>query len=156
MRILLLAVGQKMPAWIEQGYQEYAQRMPAEARLELKEISPGKRGKNADIKRIVEDEGQRLIAAIPRSAHIVVLDVDGRGHSTEQLAQRMDDWMHSGQDICLLVGGPEGLSAECRALAHEKWSLSPLTFPHPLVRVILAEQLYRAWSVLRNHPYHRA
>lgn len=156
MRILLLAVGQKMPAWIEQGYQEYAQRMPAEARLELKEIASGKRGKNADIKRIVEDEGQRLIAAIPRSAHIVVLDVEGRGHSTEQLAQRMDDWMHSGQDICLLVGGPEGLSAECRALAHEKWSLSPLTFPHPLVRVILAEQLYRAWSVLRNHPYHRA
>lgn len=156
MRILLLAVGQKMPAWIEQGYQEYAQRMPAEARLELKEIAPGKRGKNADIKRIIEDEGQRLIAAIPRSAHIVVLDVEGRGHSTGQLAQRMDDWMHSGQDICLLVGGPEGLSAECRALAHEKWSLSPLTFPHPLVRVILAEQLYRAWSVLRNHPYHRA
>lgn len=156
MRILLLAVGQKMPTWIEQGYQEYAQRMPAEARLELKEIAPGKRGKNADIKRIVEDEGQRLIAAIPRSAHIVVLDVEGRAYSTEQLAQRMDDWMHSGQDICLLVGGPEGLSAECRALAHEKWSLSPLTFPHPLVRVILAEQLYRAWSVLRNHPYHRA
>lgn len=156
MRILLLAVGQKMPAWIEQGYQEYAQRLPAEARLELKEIAPGKRGKNADIKRIVEDEGQRLIAAIPRSAHIVVLDVEGRGHSTEQLAQRMDEWMHSGQDICLLVGGPEGLSAECRALADEKWSLSPLTFPHPLVRVILAEQLYRAWSVLRNHPYHRA
>lgn len=156
MRILLLAVGQKMPAWIEQGYQEYAQRMPAEARLELKEIAPGKRGKNADIKRIVEDEGQRLIAAIPRGAHIVVLDVEGRGHSTEQLAQRMDEWMHSGQDICLLVGGPEGLSAECRALADEKWSLSALTFPHPLVRVILAEQLYRAWSVLRNHPYHRA
>lgn len=156
MRILLLAVGQKMPAWIEQGYQEYAQRMPAEARLELKEIAPGKRGKNADIKRIVEDEGQRLIAAIPRSAHVVVLDVEGRSHSTEQLAQRMDDWMHSGQDICLLVGGPEGLSAECRALANEKWSLSALTFPHPLVRVILAEQLYRAWSVLRNHPYHRA
>jgi len=156
MRILLLAVGQKMPSWIEQGYQQYAQRMPAEARLELKEIAPGKRGKNADIKRIVEDEGQRLIAAIPRSAHIVVLDVEGRGHSTEQLAQRMDDWMHSGQDICLLVGGPEGLSAECRTLADEKWSLSPLTFPHPLVRVILAEQLYRAWSVLRNHPYHRA
>lgn len=156
MRILLLAVGQKMPAWIEQGYQEYAQRMPAEARLELKEIAPGKRGKNADIRRIVEDEGRRLIDAIPRSAHIVLLDVEGRSHSTEQLAQRMDDWMHSGQDICLLVGGPEGLSAECRALAHERWSLSSLTFPHPLVRVILAEQLYRAWSVLRNHPYHRA
>jgi len=124
--------------------------------LELKEIAPGKRGKNADIKRIVEDEGVRLKAAIPKSAHIVVLDVKGQSHNTEQLAQRLDTWMHAGQDICLLVGGPEGLSDTCRALAHEKWSLSSLTFPHPLVRVILAEQLYRAWSVLRNHPYHRA
>ncbi|VAW56629.1 23S rRNA (pseudouridine(1915)-N(3))-methyltransferase [hydrothermal vent metagenome] len=156
MRILLLAVGQKMPSWVEQGYKEYAQRMPAEAKLELKEISPGKRGKNADIKRIVDEEGKRLKAAIPKSAYIVVLDVQGRSHSTKQLSQRLDNWMHSGQDICLLVGGPEGLSDECRALAHEKWSLSDLTFPHPLVRVILAEQLYRAWSVLRNHPYHRA
>ncbi len=156
MRILLLAVGQKMPLWIEQGYKEYAHRMPAEAKLEIKEIAPGKRGKNADIKRIVEEEGVRLKAAIPKSAHIVVLDVNGQSHTTEQLSQRLDSWMHCGQDICLLVGGPEGLSDQCRALAHEKWSLSTLTFPHPLVRVILAEQLYRAWSVLRNHPYHRA
>lgn len=145
-----------MPAWIEQGYQEYAHRMPAEARLELKEIAPGKRGKNADIKRIVKEEGQRLKAAVPGSSHVVVLDVKGRSYTTEQLARRMDDWMHSGQDVCLLVGGPEGLSEECQNLANEKWSLSALTFPHPLVRVILAEQLYRAWSVLRNHPYHRA
>ncbi len=145
-----------MPDWIEKGYKEYAQRMPAEAKLELKEIAPGKRGKNADISRIVEDECERIQAAIPRSSHIVVLDVEGRSYSTEQLAQRMNDWMHSGQDICLLVGGPEGLSEQCRSLAQEKWSLSALTFPHPLVRVILAEQLYRAWSVLRNHPYHRA
>ncbi len=145
-----------MPDWIEKGYKEYAQRMPAEAKLELKEIAPGKRGKNADISRIVEDECERIQAAIPRSSHIVVLDVEGRSYSTEQLAQRMNDWMHSGQNICLLVGGPEGLSEQCRSLAQEKWSLSALTFPHPLVRVILAEQLYRAWSVLRNHPYHRA
>lgn len=156
MRLLLLAVGQKMPAWVEQGYKEYAQRMPAEARLELIEIAPGKRGKNADIRRIVDEEGARIQAAIPKSAHIVVLDVEGKSYSTEQLAQRMDNWMHSGQDICLLVGGPEGLSSEVRAMANEKWSLSALTFPHPLVRVVLAEQLYRAWSVLRNHPYHRA
>ena len=156
MRIQILAVGQKMPGWIETGYKEYAQRMPAEAKLELKEIAPGKRGKNADISRILEEEGERIRAAIPKSSHIVVLDVKGRSYSTEQLAQRMNDWMHSGQDICLLIGGPEGLSEHCRSLANEKWSLSALTFPHPLVRVILAEQLYRAWSVLRNHPYHRA
>ena len=156
MRIHLLAVGQKMPSWVEQGYREYAQRMPSEARLELKEIAPGKRGKNADIKRIVQDEGQRLQQSIPKNSRIVVLDVKGKSWSTEQLAERLGDWMQSGQDVSLLVGGPEGLSSECMALADERWSLSALTFPHPLVRVILAEQLYRAWSVLRNHPYHRA
>jgi len=155
MRINLLAVGQKMPTWVELGYKEYAHRMPAEAKLELKEIAPGKRGKNADINRIVQDEGQRIQAAIPKNNRIVVLDVKGKSWSTEQLADRLGDWMQSGQDISLLVGGPEGLSAECRSMADEKWSLSALTFPHPLVRVILAEQLYRAWSVLRNHPYHR-
>lgn len=156
MKINLIAVGQKMPSWVEQGYQEYAQRMPTEAKLELKEIAPGKRGKNADIKRIVQDEGQRIQAAIPKNNRIVVLDVKGKALSTEQLAERLGDWMQSGQDISLLVGGPEGLSDDCIAMADEKWSLSPLTFPHPLVRVILSEQLYRAWSVLRNHPYHRA
>jgi len=155
MRINLLAVGQKMPTWVELGYKEYAHRMPAEAKLELKEIAPGKRGKNADINRIVQDEGQRIQAAIPKNNRIVVLDVKGKSWSTEQLADRLGDWMQSGQDISLLVGGPEGLSEECRSMADEKWSLSALTFPHPLVRVILAEQLYRAWSVLRNHPYHR-
>jgi len=156
MRIHVIAVGQKMPGWVEQGYREYAQRLPAETRLELKEIAPGKRGKNADIARIVQDEGQRMQAAIPKNSRIVVLDVGGSRWSTEQLAERLDDWMQSGQDVSLLVGGPEGLSDDCRSLAQESWSLSPLTFPHPLVRIILAEQLYRAWSVLRNHPYHRA
>ena len=156
MKLHLLAVGQKMPAWVEQGYQEYAQRMPAEVELVLREISPGKRGKNADISRIMQEEGQRIQMAIPKNNHIVALDVKGKAWSTEQLAQRLGQWMQSGQDVALLVGGPDGLSQACRDQADEYWSLSPLTFPHPLVRVILAEQLYRAWSVLRNHPYHRA
>jgi 23S rRNA (pseudouridine1915-N3)-methyltransferase len=156
MKIHLLAVGQKMPGWVEAGFDEYAHRMPAEARLELKEIPAARRGKNADIPRILQDECLRLQAALPKSSHIVALDVKGKAWSTEQLATRLGEWMQSGQDVVLLVGGPEGLSAECRALAHEHWSLSPLTFPHPLVRIIVAEQLYRAWSVLRNHPYHRA
>jgi 23S rRNA (pseudouridine1915-N3)-methyltransferase len=156
MKIHLLAVGQKMPAWVEDGYQEYAHRMPPEVRLELKEITAGKRGKNADVARILYEEGQRLQAAIPKNAHIVALDVKGKTFSTEQLASRLGEWMQSGQDIALLVGGPEGLSDECRDLAQEHWSLSKLTFPHPLVRIIVAEQLYRAWSVLKNHPYHRA
>ena len=156
MRIHLIAVGQKMPAWVEQGYREYAQRMPAEVRLELKEIAPGKRGKNADISRIIQDECQRTQSSIPKNSRVVVLDVKGHAWSTAQLATRLGDWMQSGQDVALLVGGPEGLSDECRSLAQESWSLSALTFPHPLVRIIVAEQLYRAWSVLRNHPYHRA
>lgn len=156
MRIQLIAVGQKMPSWVEQGFDEYAHRMPPEARLELKEIAAAKRGKNADIPRILQDECQRIQTALAKNSRIVVLDVKGSAWSTEQLAQRMGDWMQSGQDVSLLVGGPEGLSEECRARADERWSLSPLTFPHPLVRIIVAEQLYRAWSVLRNHPYHRA
>lgn len=156
MKINLLAVGQKMPSWVEQGYEEYAHRMPSEVKLKLKEIAPGNRGKNADLKRIIQDEGQRIQSAIPKNNRIIVLDVKGRAWSTEQLAERMAFWMQSGQDVSLLVGGPEGLSDEVSRLADERWSLSALTFPHPLVRVILAEQLYRAWSVLRNHPYHRA
>ena len=156
MKIQLLAVGQKMPAWVDAGYNEYAQRMPTEVRVELKEIVAGKRGKNADIARLVHEEGQRLQAAIPKSAHIVALDVKGKSFSTEQLAVRLGEWMQSGQDVALLVGGPEGLSTACRDLAHEHWSLSTLTFPHPLVRILIAEQLYRAWTVLKNHPYHRA
>jgi len=145
-----------MPSWVEQGYKEYAQRLPAEARLELKEIAPGKRGKNADIKRIVQDEGQRIVSSLPKNSHVVVLDVKGRPWSTEQLSERLDAWMQSGQDIALMIGGPEGLSDECRALGREHWSLSTLTFPHPLVRIIVAEQLYRAWTILKNHPYHRS
>jgi len=156
MKLHLLAVGQKMPAWVEQGYQEYAQRMPAEVQLVLREINPGKRGKNADISRIMLEEGQRIQMAIPKNTHIVALDVKGKAWSTEQLAESLGQWMQSGQDVALLVGGPDGLSQACRDQADEYWSLSSLTFPHPLVRVILAEQLYRAWSVLRNHPYHRA
>jgi len=156
MNIHLLAIGDRMPAWVQQGYQEYAKRLPQECSLRLLEIAAGKRGKNADIARILRDEGERMLAAIPKGARVLALEVNGREWSTEQLAQQLDSWMSSGQDIVLLVGGPEGLSEAARAAATQQWSLSPLTLPHPMVRVILAEQLYRAWSILRNHPYHRA
>ncbi|MGB5450778.1 MAG: 23S rRNA (pseudouridine(1915)-N(3))-methyltransferase RlmH [Sedimenticolaceae bacterium] len=156
MQIHLIAVGDKMPRWVRDGYVEYAKRLPSECALRLVEISAGKRGKNADIARIMHDESERLLGAVPKGATVVALEVGGRGWSTKQLAQRMDDWMNSGRDLALLVGGPDGLTDAARAAAAELWSLSPLTLPHPLVRVILAEQLYRAWSVLRNHPYHRA
>jgi len=156
MNIHLVAVGDKMPAWVQQGYQDYAKRLPRECRLRLVEIPPGKRGRNADIARAMRDEGQRMLAAIPRNTWVIALEVDGQTWSTAQLAQQLDNWLAGGQDIALLVGGPEGLAAEARAAAQQAWSLSPLTLPHPLVRILLSEQIYRAWSVLQNHPYHRA
>ena len=156
MNIHLVAVGEKMPSWVQQGYQDYAKRLPRECSLRLVEVPPGKRGKNADIARAMRDEGQRMLAAIPKGARVIALEVDGRTWSTRQLAQQLDSWLAGGQDIALLVGGPEGLAAEARAAAQQTWSLSPLTLPHPLVRVLLSEQIYRAWSILHNHPYHRA
>ena len=156
MHIHLIAVGEKLPRWVQQGYSEYAKRLPAECALRLVEIPAGRRGKNADITRTVRDESKRILAAVPKGATVVALEVGGRSWSTEQLAQQLDDWMGRGQDLALLVGGPDGLGEAARQAAGQHWSLSPLTLPHPLVRVVLAEQLYRAWSILRHHPYHRA
>ena len=144
-----------MPSWVQQGYDEYAKRLPRECELVLKEIAPGKRSKNSDVARIVKDEGERMIAAIPQGTYVVTLDITGKPWTTPELAQAMARWLESGQHIALLTGGPEGLAESAKQLARESWSLSKLTFPHPLVRIIVAEQLYRAWSILHNHPYHR-
>ncbi len=144
-----------MPDWVEQGYQEYAKRLPREFRLALKEIAPGKRGKNSDTVRIVRDEGERMLQATPSGAHIVTLDIPGKPWTTEQLSDALQRWQDNTQQVALMIGGPEGLAEEVRQQARESWSLSPLTFPHPLVRVIVAEQIYRAWSILKSHPYHR-
>jgi 23S rRNA (pseudouridine1915-N3)-methyltransferase len=156
MNIYLLAIGNRMPRWVEEGYGEYAKRLPAECALHLVEIPPGRRGKGADIARAQREEGERMLKAIPPNSRVVTLEIQGRPWSTEDLAQRLGGWMAGGRDLALLVGGPEGLAPGCLARAEDRWSLSPLTLPHPLVRVVLAEQLYRAWSILRNHPYHRA
>ncbi len=144
-----------MPGWVQQGYDEYARRMPKECELILKEVMPGKRGKNSDIARIVRDEGQRMIAAVPARTHIVTLDIPGKSWTTPELSNAMQRWLENGKNVALMVGGPEGLSDSVRELASESWSLSKLTFPHPLVRIVVAEQLYRAWSLMNNHPYHR-
>ena len=155
MNIYLLAVGNKMPDWVNKAYHEYGKRLNADCQLKLIEIAPGKRGKNADLVRIKRQEGEKLLAAIPKGSLVIALEVKGRAWSTEQLATQLDGWLHSGRDIALLIGGPEGLSEACVARADVKWSLSPLTLPHPMVRVILSEQIYRAYSILKNHPYHR-
>jgi len=156
MKIHLLAVGTKMSDWVTKGYKEYEHRLPAKCSLHLKEIPAEKRNKNSNVEAIKNKEAEKLKAAIPANCRVVALDVKGQSWSTEKLATRLQDWMMSGQDIALLVGGPDGLTPELLQLAQEKWSLSSLTFPHPLVRVILAEQLYRAYTITENHPYHRA
>lgn len=156
MQIHLIAVGDRMPGWVQTGYQAYAKRLPAECALHLVEVPAGKRGKNADLARLLRDETQRMLTAVPKNATVIALEVSGQAWSTAQLADQLDDWLHGGRDVALLVGGPEGLGQAARDAADQQWSLSKLTLPHPLVRVVVAEQLYRAWSVLRNHPYHRA
>ena len=155
MQIHLIAVGNRMPSWVRHGYEEYAVRLPHECRLNLIEISPLKRTKGADIDRIIEQEGEKILEAIPAGCLVIALEVQGKAWSTEDLSAQMESWMQQGVDVALLVGGPEGLSHACRERANQLWSLSPLTLPHPMVRVLLAEQLYRAWSILKNMPYHR-
>jgi len=156
MKIHLLAVGVRMPDWIKSGYAEYAGRLPRECRLNLIEIPAGKRSARADLPRLVRAEGERLLAAIPARSRVIALDERGREWSTTELAGQLTDWLQDGRDLSLLIGGPDGLDAACRDRAERLWSLSRLTLPHPLVRIVLAEQLYRAWSLLQNHPYHRA
>lgn len=155
MKIKLIAVGTRMPSWVNDGYNEYARRLPAEFSLELIEVALGQRGKNADIDRIIKREGEQMLASVDSSDYVIALEVNGRDWSTEKLAKQAEVWQMAGRNVVLLVGGPDGLSDACRARADQQWSLSPLTLPHPLVRVLLAEQLYRAWSITRNHPYHR-
>lgn len=153
MKLIVVAVGHRMPAWVDAGFNEYAGRMPREARIELKALKPAPRG--GHVKRAVEDEGGRILAALPRGCLKVVLDEDGVLLDTMELAQHFGRWRQAGQDVAFIVGGADGLAASVKQAATFTWSLSPLTLPHGLARVVLAEQLYRALSILHNHPYHR-
>lgn len=145
-----------MPAWVEAGFQDYAQRLPQrELKLELVELPLAARGKSIDPERAKHAEGEKLLER-SRDHHRIVLDERGSGWSSVELAARLKSWMQNGRDVALLVGGPDGHSAEVLAQADERWSLSKLTLPHALVRVLIAEQIYRAWSLTANHPYHRA
>jgi 23S rRNA (pseudouridine1915-N3)-methyltransferase len=155
MRIHLIAVGERMPAWVRAGCDDYAGRLPPKIRWRLREVPAGRRVKGADIARLVQAEGERLWAAAPADAYVVALDRGGRALDTEALARELEAAMGRGRDLAFLVGGPEGLSAQCLARAHARWSLSALTLAHPIVRVVFAEQMYRAWSILQRLPYHR-
>ena len=155
MQIHIIAIGNRMPAWVEAGYQEYAIRLPRECRLVLHEIPPGRRAKGADLRRLIEQEGQRQLAAVPAGARVVALDQSGKHMDTEALAAELKKRLAGGENLALLIGGPEGLAPECLQRAAESWALSKFTLAHPVVRVVLAEQLYRAWSIINNLPYHR-
>lgn len=155
MKIKLIAVGTKMPSWVSEGYNEYAKRLNQDIQLELIEVPAGKRGKKADLVRIKEKEGELMLAATAPQDSIIALDVKGKALSTEQMAEALSQLMREGRHVSLYIGGPEGLAPDCLKKADKKWSLSALTLPHPLVRVLIAEQLYRAWSILKGHPYHK-
>ena len=155
MRILLIAAGTRQPQWVRSGFEEYARRLRGNCTLELVEIPLGRRTSAGSARQAVEQEAGRTLRAIPRGARAVALHGRGSPWTTEQLAARLRAWMAGGAPVCLLVGGPDGLSSRVLERADERWSLSPLTLPHGLVRPLVAEALYRAWSLNRGHPYHR-
>ncbi|WP_404419852.1 23S rRNA (pseudouridine(1915)-N(3))-methyltransferase RlmH [Marinospirillum sp.] len=155
MKIRILAVGQKMPGWVEEGVKEYLRRLPADFRVVFEEIPLGQRRPGSDLQKALAKESDAMLARLKGKEKVIALDVKGKAWSSEQLSSQAEDWRMDGRDVALLIGGPDGLSAECLAQAEQRWSLSPLTLPHPLVRVLLAEQLYRAWTLLSGHPYHR-
>ena len=155
MRIHVVAIGRRGAGWERDGYLEYARRMPPELVVELREVEPSKRTKRRAPARHVEDETSRLLAAVPDGARVVALDEHGAAWTTLELAHRIERWMHDGRDVALLIGGADGLAPACLEAADHRWSLSPLTLPHGLARVVVAEQLYRASTILRRHPYHR-
>lgn len=155
MQIHVAAIGTRLPAWATAAHDDYHKRMPPTLRWHLHEIAASRRGKHADVARILRTEGEALLGSLPAQCRIIALDRKGREIDTEAMARAMDAWMHGGRDVAILIGGPEGLSPEVLATADECWSLSVLTMAHPVVRVVLAEQLYRAHSILARLPYHR-
>ncbi|NKB47572.1 MAG: 23S rRNA (pseudouridine(1915)-N(3))-methyltransferase RlmH [Legionellales bacterium] len=155
MRIQLIAVGQKMPAWVQTGWQDYCQRLPKSFQLQLIEIPLAKRHSRSPIQPLIQQEGTAITQAIPSSAYVMALDQRGQSLTSEQLARKIETMQLTHSQLALLVGGPDGLAPDCLTQADFIWSLSPLTLPHPLVRLVVAETIYRSWSILQRHPYHR-
>lgn len=155
MKFLLISVGHKAPEWVSSGFHEYAKRMPREARIELVEIKPEPRSTGKAPQQIMEAEAQRILATLPEGCLRIALDERGISWTTRQLSEHMGRWMHEGRDVAFIVGGADGLHESVKNSAHQLLSLSAMTLPHAMVRVLLAEQLYRAHSLLHNHPYHR-
>ena len=155
MKLLVVAVGARQPDWVNLAFDEYVRRMPPHLRIELAAVKPDTRTAGRSVAQMVEVEAARIEAALPRGCTRIVLDEHGRSMTTPDLARRLETWLASGNDAAFVIGGPDGTAPRLRSAADLQWSLSPLTLPHGLARVVLAEQLYRAWSILHNHPYHR-
>jgi len=155
MKVYLIAVGKKMPEWVNTGYTEFCKRMPPELQINLIEITPSVRNKSTPIEKNIKEEGERIQSAIPANSRLIILDEKGKTFSSIDLSRKMEGWLPMGQDIALVIGGADGIDPEIKQQADEKWSLSSFTLPHALVRVVVTEQLYRAWSILQGHPYHR-
>jgi 23S rRNA (pseudouridine1915-N3)-methyltransferase len=155
LRLLLLAAGTRLPSWVNEGYEDYANRLKGDYKLELKEIALGQRS-GGDTKQAIAKEGERMMAALPASAYVVALQVTGRAMTSEQLAAFLQARANDGRDVAFCIGGPDGLAPAVDARAELRWSLSALTLPHALARVLVAEALYRAVSIVKGHPYHRA
>jgi len=155
MKLKLLAIGTKMPGWVEQGFNEYSKRLPREWKFSCTELALAKRTKTSNTDQLKKREGEQMLGALQASDHVVALDVLGKSLSTPDLSEKLTQWQMLGKDVAILVGGPDGLDDACLRRADEKISLSKLTLPHPLVRVMLAEQLYRAWTITQNHSYHK-
>jgi 23S rRNA (pseudouridine1915-N3)-methyltransferase len=156
LRLALIAASNRQPAWIDAGFAEYADRLRGPCTLEIKVLPLARRTASSSAERALADEGARMARAIPGGAHVVALAEAGKALSTKDLAAKLERWAERGAPVALLLGGPDGIGTEALARATERWSLSPLTLPHGLARVVVAEALYRAWSLLQNHPYHRA
>lgn len=155
MKIRLLAVGQKMPKWVQETFNDYNNRLVKNTQLELVEIPPVHRSKTTNPHKAMQVEGENILSALNPNEKLILLDEHGKSVSTKFLAQSIKDWQMNGFDIAIVIGGADGVSDEVKKKAFQKWSLSLLTFPHPLVRVIVMEQIYRAYSIIANHPYHR-
>ena len=155
MRIKVIAVGTRLPGWQQQGFQEYARRLPRECALGLTEIPAATRTRSKPTKQAIQKESDRVLAAVAKNDYVVALDQPGAQYSSEDLSGLLATWLAQGRDLAMLIGGADGLSDACKSRADLRWSLSDLTLPHGLVRVMVAEQVYRAWSILHGHPYHR-
>lgn len=155
LKITVITIGNKMPDWVVQGSNDYAKRFNDGIQLKITELPLTRRSKSSDLSRILEKESSLIKDAIPSGARVIALDIEGKTFSSEQLALKITQLQQISSHFCFIIGGPEGLSQELLNLSDERWSLSKLTLPHPLVRIILLETLYRAWSIINNHPYHK-